>query len=160
MPAWPVWWTGRPSSIGRGTSGPCPTGAILPRSCRQRRTASPSRSGRSSPAASRSGSRRTRSWACSSRSARSWTFPLFSCRGYTSQSEVWGAAQRLERYLVAGQEVVILHFGDHDPSGLDLTRDIRERLRLFLLHDRIRHEDGRHAFASDEVRREWLVPEH
>src|SRR5215467_8357308 len=61
--------------------------------------------------------------------------PLFSCRGYTSQSEVWGAAQRLERYLMAGQEVVILHFGDHDPSGLDMTRDIRERLRLFLRHD-------------------------
>ena len=45
--------------------------------------------------------------------------PLFSCRGYTSQSEVWGAAQRLEKYLMADQEVVILHIGDHDPSGLD-----------------------------------------
>src|SRR5215467_12262940 len=67
--------------------------------------------------------------------------PLFSCRGYTSQSEVWGAAQRLERYLMAGQEVVILHFGDHDPSRLDMTRDIRERLQLVLLHDWIHIED-------------------
>jgi hypothetical protein len=86
--------------------------------------------------------------------------PLFSWRGYTSQSEVWGAAQRLERYLVAGQEVVILHFGDHDPSGLDMTRDIRERLRLFLLHDWIRQEDQRHALTSNEERREWLIREH
>jgi len=79
--------------------------------------------------------------------------PLFACRGYTSQSEVWGAAQRLERYLVACQDVVILHFGDHDPSGLDMTRDIRERLRLFLLHDWIHHEDERHTWTSKEERR-------
>jgi hypothetical protein len=86
--------------------------------------------------------------------------PLFSCRGYTSQSEVWGAAQRLEAYLAAGQEVVILHFGDHDPSGLDMTRDIRERLRLFLLGDWIRHEDERRTFTSNEERRDWLISEH
>lgn len=29
------------------------------------------------------------------------------------------------------RDVVILHFGDHDPSGLDMTRDIRDRLSLF-----------------------------
>lgn len=59
--------------------------------------------------------------------------PLLSCRGYTSQSEMWGAAQRLLRYTNAKkrQEVVLLHFGDHDPSGLDMSRDIGERLRLF-----------------------------
>lgn len=55
----------------------------------------------------------------------------FSCRGYTSQSEMWAAAQRLRRYERAGQETVILHFGDHDPSGLDMTRDIQDRLSLF-----------------------------
>jgi hypothetical protein len=86
--------------------------------------------------------------------------PLFSCRGYTSQSEVWGAAQRLQAYLMAGQEVVILHFGDHDPSGLDMTRDIRERLRLFLLHDWISYEDERHTWTSREERKSWLMREH
>jgi hypothetical protein len=58
--------------------------------------------------------------------------PYFSCRGYTSQSEVWGAAQRLLRHVRRGQTPVVLHLGDHDPSGLDMTRDIAERLRLFL----------------------------
>ena len=57
--------------------------------------------------------------------------PYFSCRGYTSQSEVWGAAQRMVRWIRAGQEPVILHLGDHDPSGIDMTRDIRDRLELF-----------------------------
>ena len=57
--------------------------------------------------------------------------PLLSCRGYTSQSEMWTAGQRLNRYREAGQEVTILHFGDHDPSGLDMTRDIATRLAMF-----------------------------
>lgn len=57
--------------------------------------------------------------------------PYFSCRGYTSQSEVWGAAQRLLKYRRAGQEPIILHLGDHDPSGIDMTRDVTDRLALF-----------------------------
>jgi hypothetical protein len=58
--------------------------------------------------------------------------PFFSCRGYVSQSEMWGAAQRLERYQKAGQVPVIVHLGDHDPSGIDMTRDITDRLQLFM----------------------------
>ncbi|MGI5155767.1 hypothetical protein [Microbispora sp. CA-102843] len=55
----------------------------------------------------------------------------FSCRGYTSQSELWGAARRMLRYEKTGQDTVIIHLGDHDPSGVDMTRDIEERLQLF-----------------------------
>jgi hypothetical protein len=58
--------------------------------------------------------------------------PHFSCRGYTSQSEMWVAAQRLLRYAKQGQTPVIFHFGDHDPSGRDMTRDIIARLKLFM----------------------------
>lgn len=54
--------------------------------------------------------------------------PFFSCRGYTSQSEVWNSAQRLARF---GKPAVILHLGDHDPSGVDMSRDIQERMTLF-----------------------------
>ncbi len=64
--------------------------------------------------------------------------PYFSCRGYTSQSEVWGAAQRLGKYIESGQQVVIIHLGDHDPSGVDMTRDIEDRLALFIAHDSVR----------------------
>lgn len=56
---------------------------------------------------------------------------LFSCRGYTSQSEMWVAAQRLRAYAQGKQKVVLLHFGDHDPSGIDMSRDIADRLALF-----------------------------
>lgn len=57
--------------------------------------------------------------------------PYFSCRGYTSQSEMWGAAQRLLRAQRLGKTPIILHLGDHDPSGKDMTRDITDRLALF-----------------------------
>jgi hypothetical protein len=57
--------------------------------------------------------------------------PFLSCRGYTSQSEMWSAGQRLLRYKKQKKQILVLHFGDHDPSGIDMTRDIRERLELF-----------------------------
>lgn len=58
--------------------------------------------------------------------------PYLSCRGYTSQSEMWGSAQRMRQTLEREKKaVVILHFGDHDPSGIDMSRDIRDRLSVF-----------------------------
>ena len=57
--------------------------------------------------------------------------PFFSCRGYTSQSAIWRAGQRLQNHLFQDQKPVILHFGDHDPSGMDMTRDNRSRVSLF-----------------------------
>lgn len=66
-----------------------------------------------------------------SRVAGEMDIDYFSCRGYTSQTAMYDAAKRLESYRDGGQEPVILHFGDHDPSGIDMTRDIRERLEMF-----------------------------
>lgn len=56
--------------------------------------------------------------------------PCFSCRGYVSASEMWVASQRFIRQEDRERRV-ILHLGDHDPSGKDMTRDISERLELF-----------------------------
>ena len=61
--------------------------------------------------------------------------PYFSCRGYTSQSEMWRAAERIREYIEQGQIPIILHLGDHDPSGIDMTRDILSRLTLFIEMD-------------------------
>lgn len=55
----------------------------------------------------------------------------FACKGYVSQSEMWAAGQRMRNTLDYGQTPLILHLGDHDPSGIDMTRDIEERLSLF-----------------------------
>jgi hypothetical protein len=56
--------------------------------------------------------------------------PYFSCRGYTSQSEMWVAARRFLRQCDREQRIII-HLGDHDPSGIDMTRDIQDRLEMF-----------------------------
>ncbi len=59
----------------------------------------------------------------------------FSCRGYTSVSEIHAMADRVRYFIEEGEQVTILHIGDHDPSGLDMSRDIEERLRVFITHD-------------------------
>lgn len=66
-----------------------------------------------------------------------------SCRGYVSQSEMWAASQRLGDRIANGQRVTILHLGDHDPSGIDMSRDIEQRIRDFLWGD------GRDDMAFD-----------
>ncbi len=56
----------------------------------------------------------------------------FACKGYTSQSAMWEASQRLLAKAQAGKQVHVVHLGDHDPSGIDMSRDIFERLSLFV----------------------------
>jgi hypothetical protein len=65
------------------------------------------------------------------RICRELDVPLFSCRGYTSQSEMWSAGQRMLGYRRKKQVPVVFHFGDHDPSGKDMSRDIQDRIDLF-----------------------------
>lgn len=60
--------------------------------------------------------------------------PYFSCRGYTSQSEMWSAAMRLCKHCELDQRPFIIHLGDHDPSGIDMSRDILDRVDLFMHH--------------------------
>ena len=59
--------------------------------------------------------------------------PFFACKGYASASSVWEAARYrfLLNYGQKGQTITILHLSDHDPSGIDMTRDLRDRLRLY-----------------------------
>lgn len=65
--------------------------------------------------------------------------PYFACKGYTSQSEMWAAGHhRIRAYRQAGQAAVILHLGDHDPSGIDMSRDIADRLAMFAGPDAVK----------------------
>ena len=56
----------------------------------------------------------------------------FACRGYVSQSEQYDASKRFLKYQQKDQNVIILHLGDHDPRGIDMTRDNDDRLNLFV----------------------------
>lgn len=57
--------------------------------------------------------------------------PYFSCRGYVSQYEMWVTGQRLLEHIDNEQVPYIIHLGDHDPSGMDMTQDIIKRLEMF-----------------------------
>lgn len=67
------------------------------------------------------------------RVCREYDVPLLAARGYPSVSIV---RELVLKHIVpatqAGQRVTILHMGDHDPSGIDMTRDLEERINLFL----------------------------
>lgn len=60
-----------------------------------------------------------------------WDVPLLAARGYPSASVIreFAVQDMLQHGL--SQDIVILHFGDHDPSGIDMTRDLQERLDMF-----------------------------
>jgi hypothetical protein len=49
-------------------------------------------------------------------------------RGYSSASSMYESAQR---FLEQEKTKILLYLGDHDPSGLDMDRDIQTRLNEF-----------------------------
>jgi len=52
-------------------------------------------------------------------------------KGYSSSSALFEAGVRMARAYNNGLKPCIIYFGDHDPSGIDMTRDIEDRLKLF-----------------------------
>ena len=66
--------------------------------------------------------------------------PYFATIGNSSQTLLYDAGKRFAGYLDQGLTPVVLHLADHDPNGIDMTRDVIERL-------------ARYARADIEVRR-------
>lgn len=56
---------------------------------------------------------------------------FLSTRGYISASEMWLGAERMYRAMEEGKDCLLIHLADHDPSGMDMTRDILKRLSTF-----------------------------
>jgi hypothetical protein len=53
---------------------------------------------------------------------------LAPCKGYASLTFLHDAATRFIEAQERGKEIVILYFGDHDPSGDDIPRSLQENL--------------------------------
>lgn len=84
---------------------------------------------------------------------RKWDVVFMANRGYSSQSAMYEAYNRLAYAQSVGKENWIIYFGDHDPSGIDMTRDIRERMGLFLEGQGARfHGVQRIALNIDQVK--------
>lgn len=61
---------------------------------------------------------------------RKYRVPVLACRGYVSESAQYQASKRFLSYIDSGREPIVFHMGDHDPSGLDMTRDNTESFEL------------------------------
>lgn len=65
-------------------------------------------------------------------SCRKYDVPLLAARGYPSSSVMREfAIGPVRDALDEEKDVIILHLGDHDPSGIDMTRDLDEKINLF-----------------------------
>jgi hypothetical protein len=79
---------------------------------------------------------------------RQWRVPYFACRGNNSETLQYQAGKRFEEYIDQGLTPVVLHLGDHDPNGLDMTRDNEDRLAIYARDD---VEVRRLALNMDQV---------
>lgn len=62
--------------------------------------------------------------------------PLLAARGYPSRTVVREFCEQMVLPAFdAGQEVTVLHLGDHDPSGIDMSRDLEEWIGVFCRSD-------------------------
>lgn len=78
-------------------------------------------------------------------------------KGYSSSSTMYEIGQRLRWKELLGKKICILYLGDHDPSGIDMTRDIEERLRMYSRIEDI--EVVRLALNWDQIKM-WRPPEN
>lgn len=58
--------------------------------------------------------------------------PFTANKGYSSSSAMYEASRRFIKRAEQGKQLYIIYLGDHDPSGIDMTRDVDDRLDLFV----------------------------
>lgn len=87
-----------------------------------------------------------------------WDVRFTANKGYSSSSAMYEASKRLVDAHEEGREIHIIYLGDHDPSGIDMTRDIKERFELFT-REKIGFEVHRLALNFDQVEL-WQPPEN
>lgn len=79
-------------------------------------------------------------------------------KGYSSLSAVYQAAKRIAEQAENGKDIHIIYFGDHDPSGMDMTRDIRDRIEKFT-YCSFDFEVHRLALNYEQIQK-WQPPEN
>ena len=89
-----------------------------------------------------------------SREANRFSVRTFPTRGYPSFSFV----QEMSRYItnqLGGKPTVVLYFGDFDPSGVDIERDLSERLERYGAKS---FTVQRIALTDDQIKKYRLPP--
>jgi len=73
-------------------------------------------------------------------------------KGYSSSSALYEAGQRLSYHIAEGKHCIVIYLGDHDPSGIDMSRDVECRLRQFA-RSNASVEVQRVALNMDQIRK-------
>jgi len=81
---------------------------------------------------------------------------LGACKGYPSLTFLNNAFKRYKDAVWSGKYVVVLYFGDHDPSGDDIPRSMAENLKKLGM-DPLTFEIRRIALNKDQAI-EWELP--
>lgn len=78
--------------------------------------------------------------------------PYLAAKGYPSVSVLrdW-VKYTLIPVFNEGQRVAIIHLGDHDPSGIDMSRDLQNRVELFSEGKYLSVEFKRIALNMDQI---------
>jgi hypothetical protein len=63
--------------------------------------------------------------------ASSFGVKTFCCRGFTSITSLYNAAETYKKAIQHGKQVSIFYLGDHDPSGLGIDKQIKEAMYEF-----------------------------
>jgi hypothetical protein len=83
--------------------------------------------------------------------------PFMANKGYSSDSAMYEAGHRMrERHAIGKKRVHVIYLGDMDPSGIDMTRDVGTRLRLYSM---VPVEVHRVALNIDQVHH-YNLPEN
>ena len=85
-----------------------------------------------------------------------WDVPLLPVKGYPSLTFLYGAANTITAASKDGKATYIFYFGDYDPSGVDIYRNITEKLQEFAPEATIYFE--RRAVTPQQIR-DWELPE-
>lgn len=89
------------------------------------------------------------------RTCKEFDVPLLPARGYPSATTLREFAKT--RIMRARQKIVLLHLGDHDPSGIDMSRDLMDRLGLFSRNE-VPIEFERIALNMDQINEQKPPP--
>ncbi len=65
---------------------------------------------------------------------RKWDVTFTANKGYSSLSALYETSLRMRNAMI-DKRTIVIYLGDHDPSGIDMTRDITDRLYMFLEED-------------------------
>jgi len=74
-----------------------------------------------------------------------------ACKGYLSATMAYDAGQRFKTARRMGKKCHLIHLGDHDPSGIDMTRDNSSRILKYSRGWMDDLETHRIALTRDQV---------